>query len=115
MTLISRLFRRPSAKVLDPWDKSEDTYVARYRAGIIRVASVLSTGLPIRTRFNPTQKCAELFFDCGVTLAQIQVHGEFGSPYGAVITTAVSLTEDAKKMIRGIFPEKLDVTFKNLM
>lgn len=114
LSIIRRLLRK-TPKVLDLWDQSQSFYVTLYRTGIDRVAEALSIKLeqPVHTRFNLTQKQAELFFEGGVTLATIKVHGNFGCPYEAIIT-AGPLSEETKKLIRDIFPENLRVKFISL-
>jgi len=89
----------------DPWKEKEivHTYVARFREAFEKFAEELSkTGLPVRVRPNSKQVCIEVYFECGIVLFQVNVHGCMGSPYEAVIT-AIALTEGMKDEIRKIF------------
>ena len=112
MSIFSRIFSRKTKPQIDSWKGHERFYVSAYREALDGVAEELSKeGSPMHVRFNPKRKCAELSFKSGITVAQIRVNGQFGSPYEAVIT-AFHLTDRMKEMISGVFSESLKKKFE---
>ena len=109
-----KFLKRSPSKPVDPWDGSDGFYVAKYRTAIDEVAKKLYTATSsLHTCFNPKEKCAELHLSSGTVFARINVRGDFGAPYEAIIAAA-SLTDGAQRMIREIFPETIRVEFMPL-
>ena len=104
MKLLQWLFKRPLIKKeIDPWTEGEfsDSYVARYRVELEKVAEMLSDKLhlPITIRLNTNGRCAEIVTETGFTFAQVRVHGEFGMPYEILVDTFYPLTDELKEAI----------------
>jgi len=98
----------------DPWEGSETYFVGRFRVELEEVARILSKkGLPLHVRFNSKKECAEIHFESGHVLFQVDVNGgQEGLPCEAVFT-ATSFTEETEYTIRKIFPSDLHIEFKH--
>jgi hypothetical protein len=106
------LFGKKAEKPEDSWKKARGCYITQFRSEIERLATVLSTKQRVTSRFNPEQKCAELYTDDGEVLIQVSVHGCLGIP-GEVVIVADSLTRGIKYFIEGTFrSRKLKVRFR---
>ena len=111
---LRRGLKRASAtmlRLIDPWEGSEEFYVAGFRRHLDKVAKALSQkDQTVYTRFNSELKCAELCVPFGDVLARVAVHGEACTPYEAIITP-LSLPEGAKELFAETF-SPLPVEFK---
>ncbi|HAT68510.1 MAG: hypothetical protein A2481_00350 [Candidatus Yonathbacteria bacterium RIFOXYC2_FULL_47_9] len=72
----------------DPWaDCSGSFYVASFRKKLDSIAKLLVHHgyFSVSTRFNLKTQCVELYDKNGV-IVQVEVHGEYGAPCGAIVT-----------------------------
>lgn len=97
---------------IDSWEGSSETYVKIFFKEQIEAFArkFSSASQPLHVRFNKEQRCAEVYFDRGFILLQINVHGEMGSPFEAIVTS-ISLTDEMAKYLTLIFP-KIKVQFE---
>lgn len=91
----------------DPWEKGGNTYVSRFREEFDRIATALSqSGYQIQTRFNDEKRCAEFFEVCtDRVLIEVWVHGEFGSPYQVIVTSAAPLATSTEAFFKPLLPD----------
>lgn len=107
------LFRGPIKKKTDPWAGGEISWIIRCRSEIEGVAEMLSTPEScLFTRFSREHVCAEIYFRCGIILAQITARGQLGSVYELTVT-GFGLTERMKDVFRANFPSRVALVFKS--
>lgn len=82
------MFKRET-KVTDSWDSAGASYVTNYRQNLEHLAEKLKDIIwqQVLTEFDPCGKCAVLRTADREILARIQVHGEAGCAYRALVRT----------------------------
>ena len=94
----------------DLWEYGHG-YVADFRKELDDIAQLLSRDSRhiVRTRFNRSRACAELYTDSGEVVALVRVHGEMSRGNTAHVTC--NLSESSKKCFGLLELKSLEVKF----
>lgn len=96
-----RFFQKRQQMPVDSWDFGATSYVSWIRPEIEGLAQQISPEIvPLQSRYNPEFRCAEIFFNCGLVLLRVNVHGNHGVPYEVIVTYGFEPNFDQKTLIK---------------
>ncbi|MDO8561613.1 MAG: hypothetical protein Q7S05_02180 [bacterium] len=96
----------------DPWGHSGESYAAKLRVSLDAVAGMM--GGEIRTRYNLTRRCAELYRPDRGVIARVYAYGDRGVPKRAMITSLKPLSDTEKATFEASLPVVLEFRVTNI-